>query len=265
MTSAVIGMVFWMGAYPFGQAWWANRRTSLCYALSWALAAWLAWGGVIFAVALEITGELDAIRYLALCLTGCAGVAVLGARRPGVEAWNLVVVGLLAVLLLPMAEGFLTGITVPRGGVRLFFLGATVAIGILNYLPTRLAPAAILTAYGCGGEFAELMKPHLPENWTMAQGALGLVPWVAWGVARGRPPGTTELDQLWLGFRDRFGLVWGQRLREQFNHSAARAGWPVVLRWHGFQFSAGTPPPDATLLKTTLLALMKRFGAREDQ
>lgn len=266
--SVVVGLILGSGAYPLWQAWRANRRTSLLYAVYWALAAWGAWGGVIFAGDLGISGERSAVRYLAPCLTACAMVAVLGARRPGVEAWNLVVAGLLAVLLLPVAEGFLTGIIVPSGGFRLIFLGAIIAIGVLNYLPTRLGPAAILMAYGCVGEFAELMKlgiPQLPEKRTISQGALALVPWVAWGLVRGRPRPDSEINRLWSDFRDRFGLVWGQRLREQFNNAASHAGWPVVLRWNGLQTRAGAPPPDVAVLKTTLLALMRRFGANEDQ
>jgi hypothetical protein len=266
--SVVLGLLFGSGAYPFWQAWRANRRTSLLPAVYWALAAWLAWGGTFAAVELGQAGAMDASRYLALCLTACAGVAVLGARRPGVEAWNLVVVGLLAVLLLPMAEGFLTGTIVPSGGFRLFFLGATIAIGVLNYLPTRLGLAGMLLAIGCAGELAKLMKSgilHMPEQWPLSQVALVLVPWAAWGVVGGVPPSVSEINQLWFGFRDRYGLVWAQRLREQFNNGASHAGWPVVLRWQGLQIQAGSTPPDADLLKTNLLALMKRFGVSEDQ
>lgn len=263
-----VGLVYFTGAYPLWRAWRANRQTSLLYAVYWTWASWLAWGALIFADELGLTNSICAVCYLALCLTGCAGVAVLGARRPGVEAWNLVVAGLLAVLLLPIAEGFLTGTVVPNGGVRLFFLGAIIVMGVLNYLPTRLAPAAILIAYACAGELAELMKPlsllHQPETWTMTQLALALVPWVAWGTVHRLPPAKSELDRQWLDFRDRYGLVWGQRLREQFNNAAAHAGWPVLLRWHGFQTNAGAPAPDETVLQTTLLALMKRFGDRAD-
>jgi hypothetical protein len=40
---------------------------------------------------------------------------------------------------------------------------------------------------------------------------------------------------MWLDFRDRWGLVWGQRVREQFNHAAENAGWPIQLRWLGLR------------------------------
>src|SRR5882724_2886965 len=88
-------------AYPLWHAWRANATTTLRPSIAWGAAAWLAW---LAAFALDDPTNLW--RYLALSLTACAGVSVLGARRPGVGAWNFVVVGLLAVLLIPVARGF---------------------------------------------------------------------------------------------------------------------------------------------------------------
>ena len=71
---------------------------------------------------------------------------------------------------------------------------------------------------------------------------------------------------MWLDFRDRFGFVWGQRLRDQFNRAAANAGWPVYLRWRGLRLRAGTelPPDDLqTRIVDTLRAMLKRFGPGE--
>src|SRR5205823_3045479 len=89
---------------------------------------------------------LEPWRYLALCLTGAAGVAVLGARRPHAGAWNLVVLGLLAIMLLPLGEHLVVG-TPPLDGLRAFFLAATLTVGILNYVPTAVAIPALLL--GC--------------------------------------------------------------------------------------------------------------------
>src|SRR5882672_3580671 len=93
-------LVFLTGGIPLAWAWQANRRNTLIHALNWAVAAWVAWGGLI--VVSEGPGAATA-RYLTLCLTSCAGIAVLGARRPIAGAWNFVLLGLLAVLLLPLA------------------------------------------------------------------------------------------------------------------------------------------------------------------
>jgi hypothetical protein len=196
---------------------------------------------------------------LALCLTGCAAVAVLGARRPGVAAWDFVVGGLLAVLLLPVAEGWFSGGALRLEWFRVVLVGGVLAVGVLNYLPTRLGPAAACLAVGGGVELfavaeSERVRSFVYLGWL----ALVLTPWVAYGEIRRRAPARTELDRVWLDFRDRFGLVWGQRLREQFNRSAAHAGWPVVLTWQGMRWSSREPPPEEML--ATMRALMKRFG-----
>ena len=246
------------GVYPLARALWANRRTTLRQPLLWALLAWTAWIGVAGCRVLRVDADERAMAYTALCLTGCAGVAVLGARRPGASAWNFVVIGLLAVLLLPLLNGL--------GELRLetaqeLFLAATLAVPLLNYLPTRLGPGVFLAAAGCGGELLRLC------GWTSP--ALGLLliacaPWTAWlGLVRGNAR-ATAFDRLWLAYRDRFGVVWGQRMREQFNRAAHHAGWPVVLRWRGLRVTSPQPLPDPAALLATLRAVLKRFGPEDD-
>jgi hypothetical protein len=261
-------LILLTGAYPFWHAWRANRETTLAWALAWALAAWAAWAAALAAEWLRPVAEPVALRYLALSLSACALIGVLGARRPGVGAWNFVLVGLLAVLLLPLAEGLGS---LHLSGPRVLFLAGTLAVGVLNYLPTRLAPAALLLALGCGLELAgvlprelvpDALRPALPAGGLL----LALSPWAAYAPAQCRP--AAEFDRLWLGFRDRFGLVWGQRLREQFNRSAAHAGWPVVLRWTGLRVKPGAslPRPDVQdEIVATLRALLKRFGPAENE
>jgi hypothetical protein len=257
-------------AYPLWRAWQSNRHTSLAHAVAWAAAAWAGWVVALLADAAWPDAGAVTLRYLALCLTGCAGVAVLGARRPGVGAWNFVVLGLLAVLLLPVAEGWGR----PRlNWIYLAFLAATLAVGLLNYLPTRLAAAVLTLALGCGGEVWSL-APGAADTGSssLALGigrlALALSPWVALVQLRRPRPVRAEFDQLWLAFRDRFGLVWGQRLLEQFNRAAANAGWPVVLRWRGLRLLPGATLPGGhkqTDIVDTLRGLLKRFGPAEEQ
>ena len=100
------------------------------------------------------------MRYLALCLTASAGVAVLGARRPGVGPWNFVLLGLLAVMLLPLAEGYLAHGAWHLEGPRTLFLAATLAVIVLNYLPTRLGPAALLVGVGAAVHLLLLGGPE---------------------------------------------------------------------------------------------------------
>src|SRR5947199_5371935 len=90
--------------FPLVEAWRANQRTTLRQSIAWAGGAWACWLLTFVALALEDVENAGLGRYLSLAMTGCAGVAVLGARRPGVQAWNFVICGLLAVLLLPLAQ-----------------------------------------------------------------------------------------------------------------------------------------------------------------
>jgi hypothetical protein len=253
---------------PFWRAWRANQRTSLLHAVHWAMLAWAAWTAALLIPLWWPAAPAVLPRYLAVALTGCAVVAVLGARRPGVGAWNFVIAGLLAVLLLPLAEGM--------GRLRLdwpaqVLLVGTVLVGLLNYLPTRLAPAALLLAAGWAVEFLDLSTAEgepsvLGHSLALGRLLLALGPWLGLALLTWTPQPAGEFDRLWVDFRDRFGLVWGQRLREQFNRAAANAGWPVVLRWRGLRLLPGTPPLGPATqeeIVAALRALLKRFGPPE--
>jgi hypothetical protein len=248
------------GAYPVLLCYRANRQTTLSHALGWASAAWLSWLLADLAAAFPLRATDPTLHYLALCLTGCAGVAVLGARRPGVAAWNFVLVGLLAVLLLQIAEGI---DRLRESPMRELFVAGTFAVGILNYLPTRLSLGAFSLAGGCALELFRLLWPDAGGAATLLWGGflVALSPWLALGGLRLTNRGADEFDRTWLDFRDRFGFVWGQRMREQFNQSASHAGWRAYLRWHGVRSNNG--PLDVktqAAMLATLHALLKRFG-----
>jgi hypothetical protein len=165
------------------------------------------------------------------------------------------------VLLLPLAQGLGS---LRYSGLQAGFLAATVAVGVLNYLPTRLAPAALLVAAGCAVEILRLADVSGAERLAPAGHLLlALSPWAASGLFRGRTQAPSEFDRTWLAFRDRFGLLWSQRTREQFNRSSAHAGWPVYLRWQGLRLRPGAAVPGPAVqdaILDTLRALLKRFG-----
>src|SRR5207249_5282 len=121
-----------------------------------------------------------AVRNLALSLTGCAAVAVLGARRPGVVAWNLVVAALLAVMLLPVAASVVTGREM-QPGHRMLLLACAVGAGVLNYLPTRLGPAAVALAAASACEILPYIFPGSSDRGFPAADIgpwmLSAVPW----------------------------------------------------------------------------------------
>src|SRR6476661_4532490 len=98
-TMTVVYSVLWLaGLLPLFSAWWKNRRASLQLTFVWAAFAWFTWGWAFLATDTE-PSAVSSTRYIALGMTGAAGIAVLGARRPQVLAWNLVLVGLLPALL----------------------------------------------------------------------------------------------------------------------------------------------------------------------
>lgn len=228
-----------LAAVPLAIATWANRRTTLVHALAWAWAAWLGWFSAACAVMPPSIG---------IALTGCAGVAVLGARRPGAAAWHFVVSGLFVVLLLPLAEAVVRGAAVELDGPRTSFLALLMAVCIGNYLPTRLGLGAALLGIACTVVIEEL-------QWT-AMTAAFLAPWAAWLGVRW-PTHATKFDETWRDFRNRFGAIWALRLRDQFNAAATNAGLPVELGWSGLR---GVTPGNDAAARAFLTALLQRFG-----
>ncbi len=228
------------GLYPLWRAWAATAGTPLRHAVAWGVAAWAAWA---WAAAAE---RPDA--YFPSCVTACAGVAVLGARRPGAAAWNSVSAGLLVVLLRPYMEGLGT----PRfETAHHVFLHLALAVPVLNYLPTRQALPALLAWSAC---VSASPWPLLPAAWL--------------ALAFDRPMREDDAGQVWRRFRDRHGAFWAARLREQFNTAAANAGMGVRLEWGGPVREPGSgelPYGEALdgVALNLLRALLKRFGPED--
>jgi hypothetical protein len=259
--------MFLTGGYPLWRVWRANRRTSLAHAVYWMLACWLAWGAVSLGRAWTgPTYSHGLARNVALCLTGCAGVAVLGARRPGVAAWNFVVLGLLGIVLLPVAEGLVVA-REPFGFFRELFLAATIGVGIANYLPTRLALGAFALAVGCACQFVLLsdgtQQWHALDVDVATQAAIALAPLLGFLGWCTRSRASSPFDEMWLDFRDRFGVLWASRVRDQFNRAAVNAALPVQLRWRGLQITTGAAQAEPEIQRAAvaiLRGLLMRFA-----
>jgi hypothetical protein len=250
-------VLFAAGFYPLYVAWRRARGTSLFHTIHWAAAAWLAWGLTLLDMS---RGHPNPGTILALSLTGGAGVAVLGARQPIVTAWNFVVLGLLAVMLLPVAEMTLLGAR-SLDWLRRGFLIVTLAIAIINYIPTRFGLAAFVLGLGCAGELIGVLAPEplpLGGDEHLIRLCWLTTPWLAL-VRLPTEKGADELDSLWRSFRDGWGLVWGQRVREQFNRSAANAHWHVKLTWFGFAMQGQIDAEKRTAVRATFVALLTRF------
>jgi hypothetical protein len=61
-----------------------------------------------------------------------------------------------------------------------------------------------------------------------------------------------------------YGLVWGLRVAERFNASAAGSGWPVRLNWRGLCPAPGTgqvqlSPAEQQAVADNLCGWLRRF------
>jgi hypothetical protein len=263
MMGRLLGLLLVTDLYPLWCMRRANARSTLIHAVYWAIVAWVSWVAtvVVSFVAGEQTERLSA--YVSLCLVGCAGVAVLGARRPGMVAWSFVVLGLLTVQMLQVAEGLDLIRTIP---LRIAFLSITLGIALGNYLPTRLAPAALLAGVALAPDLLWIVGPatwseELTTTVRAARGLVAVVPWLAYYCVSKKPASTDPLDERWRRFRDSYGFVWAQRLRDQFNRSAVNAGWTIRLGWTSFRNYSDQPitDPQRDEAARTLLSLMRRF------
>jgi hypothetical protein len=175
------------------------------------------------------------------------------------------------VLAVPLVENTMLG-TPLVDPLRGFFIIGTLAVAGLNYLPTRFGLATLIVAGACAGEFLELnAQATNPDELPLFRGfSHWLVPvacWVAWISKRKDIRSYALFDRNWLQFRDSFGMMWAQRVREQFNRAAANAGWPVILRWSGLRKtsrSAALTDADQTAIVAMLRSLLSRFFPRFD-
>ncbi len=257
------------------------RETTLVGAQGWfaagllaiaAVEVWLAWAG-------ERGGATAAepLRYGAATLTFCPLMALLGAKRPQDRAWHFIVASLWVVLALPALHvGLLRpGQTLAIPPALAWFMLGLVAIGFLNRL---LTPAWLGGLLFAGGQ-TSLLAGHLPlvanvpeiERYPRVLIGLGLIAAAAvlsWWASCRRRTNAEPLDRLWLEFRDLFGVFWALRLAERVNSAAAVTKSDLVLRWSGFQTTAGgrikeSLSPDAIrLLRQGLENLLRRFVSR---
>jgi hypothetical protein len=257
-----IGPALWL-------AWKEVRGTSLRHTLIWLAIAWLAW-------LVSTTSSLWAptnlpYRYLAVSLSVCGAVAVLGARQPGMAAWNFVVAALLAILLLPLLQQAWGAPAWRLDGPRAALMFGLLFIVVVNHLPTRMGLLGFLAGLLLAGEVVQLTWPEVvkEENTIgpVAHVAFALA-FVVWGVRwlLNRPVRPPAVNRLWVTFRDRYGLLWGRRVLEQFNAAAANAGWEQRLTWfHGLTMQTMPDELREQDLLKLLQATLKRFGLGEER
>ncbi len=265
-------------AVPWLRAWRSARGTALRPALAWAGAAMIvAFASQAVAMIEPFGGGRPAAGqcvYLATLGLFAAMISVFNARTPGGGAWALLMAMLIVVFLVPWLEG--AGLVREGGGWdRLhlsapwtIFYGLIVVAGVSNFLPTRLAPAAIALGVGLLAEYigltrVDLSRPTRGTIWTLVATCWGVAAWAA-DLVTIRPSALAPgLPRLWARFRDAWGVVWGLRVLDRFNRTAESARWPIRLSWQGVVPATGDEarsaeiPPEAA---ATLAGLLRRFA-----
>jgi len=261
-------------------AYKALARTSLRPAVVWAMLA------VTIAAVGEWLADLGVpghprealFVHLAFLATLASLVSVLGARKPGEQAWALLCGIFIGIGLLPLLEGMALSRRFDiLDRLRLdspwtYFLALVVFAGVSNYLPTRHFKSAVVLGLGLGWHLWLIWKPTGRGEWRGEHWAI--LPWcmamaiLLAGLPRRRPAVQHPADSfhaLWLPFRDAWGAAWALRVLERFNQAAVKNNWPVRLQWFGLYPVAPTNEPvaepfDTAPAQSTLNVFIRRFG-----
>lgn len=273
MAAIVATALLAVGLAALARSRSALSETTLLPAWWWAIAALVACSAVEIAAGLLRRDDswLAPLRYAAAGLTFCPLLAVLGAKRPQHNAWNLIVLTFWGVVALPVAETFFLqrGQRLEIGDARSWFLWPLILLGPINYLPTRNWPAAILVAAGqllLLGDYLPLIhRPLFAGQQLVALGLLVAAVLSTATRARRASEEITPYDRLWLDFRDTFGLFWALRLQERVSAVSQTNDWPLDLAWSGLvEKASGKPiqqvdPAIEPTLRTSLKGLLRRF------
>ena len=232
------------------------------------------WAWAVAVVGFWFTVELwnatsvvpTALRYLTLAGTLCPMMALMGAKRPQDRGWQWIVLSLWCVLAIPVGQHFMF---TPSQPFALFaawpiFLFVLIGLELLNYLPTRYAPSAMLFVVAQSILVAEVLDWFETPLTSSAAAWLTFVAIaVAWLFSPQSPaPNPQPPTSRWLHFRNTFGAFWALRILQRVNQTAEIQDWPVRLEWSGFRELPGRsdPLPEEAVEKC-LDTLLRRFGS----
>jgi hypothetical protein len=277
ILTAVFG---WLSLVP---VLWRLRRalkgTSLSGVWVTLALAWLAWGaaGAANLLADLPAGAVDLAWYSVAVVMLIPPIAVLGARRPIHRVWPwFVLLPLLCVFAWPAFPAFGRG-RLPAmwnleepllaGYALVLLMGAGNYIGLRSTLPALLWIGALVLLAGPLCPTTAAMMPAPPPCRAWATLFLSVAGWTAVfqanrssalaAATRGAP-----FQQVWLDFRDTFGIVWARRVEERFNEGMRQKGEAARLGMHGLESASGTPdltPCDWHSAETSLRWLLQKF------
>ena len=252
------------------------RGTTLTTTASWGIfvAAWW-WIAAVLSAFCFVDRPVvqDQLWYWTAVVSLVPPIAVLGAKRPGSEAWNFfVLIPLVLVLGWPAltvwtAQG--PGALRVESPVLIGFV-LVLVMGCGNYIATRLAFPALLYALSvvlvlapCSTVWA--FRGVSSEVTRLAgTGCLVLAVFWSWGLLRQRSTTHNGPDRVWNDFREMFGIVWMKRALDRINEEfAEREQWPARLGTDGLEWVA--PPTQEqrahieSRLEYALRWLLRRF------
>lgn len=227
----------------------------------------------------EMLRRISTYRYFYFVSIFCPLMAVLGAKRPQNRGWQWIVLSLLVVLTIPGIQSLLNDPTarLVLPGIWQGFLWLLIAMGLLNYMPTRHWLAALPFAIGQVCLLSEYLFPSRQSDesiiswgYYLLASAAGIV-WLQSLSKR-----SVQLEegqhverlvpqlQRWLRFRDGWGAFWTARLMARVNQTAELQQWPIRLWPSGFKAVDENADVEITeelaaSVEKTLDALLWRF------
>jgi hypothetical protein len=207
---------------------------------------------------------------LAATSTFCPFISLLGAKRPQHRVWQWIVVSFWIVAALPAIQSLVLNATehlsVPIIWRTFYFL--LLLLTAVNYLPTRYALAGLLATAGQ----TVLLWQYLPlvstptDHSMLATAVLSAAVCVARLTSgfrltshRGWHSDTAPLSawtNVWLDFRDAYGLVWSARVMERIESLLQSASAPGWLQWDGFH----SPSPEKSQLESAQVTDMSTLA-----
>jgi hypothetical protein len=252
------------------------KRSTALTALRWMQAAIVVNVLVVIVrlispIADSVMSTLSYAGYAAAVLLLTPLIAVLGARKPGAAAWPwFVILPLCLVLQWPSvsqlaAGGGHTRLEVPVPTAIGYLL--VVVMGVGNYFGTRFTLECIVGGIGLVLAMVPYTEWYAGSDYPWF-GFLGLI-LVAAAVLRfckvvGELPDWSEgsVADLWIGFRDVFGIVWAKRVMDRTNQLANRERLNVHLTLDGFVVNGepgNEPTNDAGRTGQLMAWVLKRF------
>ena len=209
----------------------------------WAVAACLA---VMVSVSMRLlpdipVGFTSGMQSIGVVLLLTPLVDILGARNPGHRVWPwFVIVPMILVLQWPVASHLISedskspvALSLPAtaGFMLVLVMGAGNYFGTSNHFASLFGAAGIL-----------LFIFPLTEWGTWPGDPCCLAASICLAIAilliEGRMKAAgdgTGHEQLWVDFRDIYGLVWARRVMDRINQFAEREKWSVVMTLDGFR------------------------------